>query len=275
MEYIMNILKGIVIGIANAIPGVSGGTMAVILKIYDRLVESITLNLKKLKENWLFLVTVGIGALIGILLAAKALSYLFDSYTIATQLFFMGIIVGSIPMIYKETTKIEKIKPINIIPFVVGMAAIVGLGLINSDSIAQSVETELTPVLFFKLVVFLFIAALATITPGISGALMLTVLGGYQTVLHAVNDLNIAILIPVGIGAVLGILGGARIIAFLLKRFYQGTYCAILGLVIGSLYGIFPKGISMNTQSVVGVILLIVGILIPLIPSFIKSKKVN
>ena len=97
-------LKGIAIGTANAVPGVSGGTIAVITKIYDKLLAAITPNIKKLIKNLPFLIPVGLGMLIGILAAAKVLGFLFDEFNVPTQMFFIGVVIGSIPMIYKECT---------------------------------------------------------------------------------------------------------------------------------------------------------------------------
>ena len=122
-EGALNVVKGIAVGIADAIPGVSGGTLAVILKIYDRLLPAISLNLKKLKKNIGFLMTVGIGIVLGIVIASKILSYLFEAHNVPTQMFFMGVIIGSIPGIYKECTKERKLRPADAVPFLIAAAA--------------------------------------------------------------------------------------------------------------------------------------------------------
>lgn len=273
MDYIIYILKGVVIGIANAIPGVSGGTMAVILKIYDRLVDAISLSIKKLKENWKFLLCIGIGALLGIFFTSILLSFLFNTYTVATPLFFLGIIVGSVPAIWNETVKDEKFKPINIIPLLIGVAIMLSMAFINRNNITNTIVTTITPMLFIKLIIVTFLSAIAMIIPGISGDLLMTMLGSYQTVITAVSDLNILILIPVAIGAGLGILSGSKIISLLLKKYHQGTYCAILGIVAASVFSIFPKNFAFNTEGIVGLILVILGIIIPNISTIIKKYK--
>lgn len=273
MSHIINILKGMVIGIANAIPGVSGGTMAVILKIYDRLLGAINLNLKKLKENWKFLLTIGIGMAIGVFLTAVALSKLFENYAVATNMFFVGIILGSIPMIFKEAKCGEKIKPVNWIFTVLGIGLILGIAFVNADNISNAVQTELTLPLFFFLLTVMFVAAVAMIIPGISGSFVALILGGYQTVITAVGDLNIPILIPAAIGAGLGILCGAKGISVLLEKHRQAVYMAILGLVVGSLYVIFPKNFAFNAEGIVGIFVLLVGIVLPTVMELPGKKK--
>lgn len=273
MSHIINILKGMVIGIANAIPGVSGGTMAVVLKIYDRLLGAINLNLKKLKENWKFLLTIGIGMGLGIFLTAVLLKWLFETYAVATNLFFVGIIIGSIPMILKETKSDGKIKPVNWIFAVLGLGLILGIAFVNADNISNEIQTTLTVPLFFFLLIVMFVAAVAMIIPGISGSFVALVLGGYQTVITAVGDLNIPILIPAAIGAALGILGGAKMISVLLEKHRQAVYMAILGLVAGSLYVIFPKNFSFNAEGIVGIFVLLVGIALPILMELPGKKK--
>ena len=113
MTHIINVLKGVVIGIANAIPGVSGGTMMVIMKVFDRLLGAVTLNLKKLKENFVFLLTILLGMGIGVILSAKVLSVCFEKYFVQTQFFFMGVVLGSLPMIYKIATEKKKFSAVH------------------------------------------------------------------------------------------------------------------------------------------------------------------
>lgn len=271
MEHILNVLKGMVIGIANAIPGVSGGTMAVVMKVYDRLIDAVSLNLKKLKTNWKFILTIGIGALLGVLLAAKVLSFLFETYNVPTQFFFMGLILGSLPMIWKEATSEKRFSPVNIIPFIIGAALIVGISMLAG--VKNEVYTELTPALFIYLVISLAVAAMAMIIPGISGSMVMTVLGGYSTVITAINDLNIPILIPVAIGVAIGILGGAKLISIMLKKWKQPVYFVIIGLIVGSFYTIYPRDFGFNLQGIIAVAVFLIGITIPAVMELLNKKK--
>lgn len=273
MKYIMLVLKGIAIGIANAVPGVSGGTIAVITKIYDKLLEAITPNIKKLIKNMPFLIPVGVGMLLGILAAAKLLGFLFNEYNVPTQLFFIGVIIGSIPMIYKECTAEKKLSAVCLAPFAVGILAMTAMAFLSPADTAASGSLDLAGgiILFISSV----LAAAAMIIPGISGALIMKVLGAYDTVIGAVNEFNFPILIVVAVGAVVGIFATAGVITMLLKKFRRGTYCLIGGLIIGSIPSIFPNNFSFNVQGVIGIVLLLVGIAVPFLtelPAKNRSK---
>lgn len=273
MKYIMLVLKGIAIGIANAVPGVSGGTIAVITKIYDKLLEAITPNIKKLIKNMPFLIPVGVGMLIGILAAAKLLGFLFNEYNVPTQLFFIGVIIGSIPMIYKECTAEKKLSAVCLAPFAVGILAMTAMAFLSPADTAASGSLDLVGgiILFISSV----LAAAAMIIPGISGALIMKVLGAYDTVIGAVNEFNFPILIVVAVGAVVGIFATAGVITILLKKFRRGTYCLIGGLIIGSIPSIFPSNFSFNVQGIIGIVLLLIGIAVPFLtelPAKNRSK---
>ena len=285
MEHIINVLKGVVIGVANAIPGVSGGTMMVIMKVFDRLLGAVTLNLKKLKENFVFLLTIIIGMGIGVILSAKVLNICFENFYVQTQFFFMGVVLGSLPMIYKEATKEKKLEPLHLIPFAIGLGVIIGVTVI-SMSATNSVITSLTPVTFFYLLVISVVAAAAMIMPGLSGSLVLLILGGYQTVINAVDEMNIMVLIPVGIGIILGILLCAKVITLCLKKWQRGTYAVILGLIVGSFYAIWPRetvdsvtgeitgaSFEFNSTGIIAIVIGIIGILLPLSMELIDRKK--
>ncbi len=272
MEYILLMLKGVAVGIANAIPGVSGGTIAVITKIYDRLLEALTPNIKKLIKSMPFLIPVGIGMLAGIFLAAKVLGFLFETYNVPTQLFFVGVILGSMPMIYRECTKERKLSPVNIIPFLIGAAIMISMLFIDEDNFS-GISGGLT---FTSGIIFFFssfLAAVAMIIPGISGALIMKVLGAYDAAIMAVNDFNIPVLLIFAAGAVIGIFAAAGIISALLKKFRRGTYCFISGLIIGSVPSIFPSDFRLDAQGIAGIILLAAGLAVPALSELPSKKK--
>lgn len=274
MKYIILALKGIAIGIANAIPGVSGGTIAVITKIYDELLESITPNIKKLIKNMPFLLPVGIGMVIGILLAAKVLAFLFETYNVPTQLFFLGIILGSMPMIYKEATREKKLQPINIIPFLIGAGIMIGMFFVRTDNIS-SVDSSLTLGNAVLFVLAAFLAAVAMIIPGISGALVMKILGAYDAAIMAVNDMNIPVILLFAVGAIVGIFVAAKVISMLLKKFRKETYCIIAGLIIGSVPSVFPSGFKFDAQGIVGIVLLILGLAVPTLSELPSKNKLK
>ena len=292
MEHVVNVLKGIVIGVANAIPGVSGGTMMVIMKVFDRLLGAVSFNLKKLKENFWFLLTIVIGMGIGVILSSKVLSICFEQFYVQTQFFFMGVVLGSLPMIYKEATKEKKLTPVHLIPFAIGVAVIIGVSLISSSMGANTVRTTLDVSTFIYLVIVSIIAAAAMIMPGLSGSLVLLILGGYQTAIQAVDEMNIPILIPIAIGIIIGIVACAKIITICLEKWQRGTYSVILGLIFGSFYAIFPRestsvqiidgvektvtegaNFHFNSTGIIAIIIGIIGVILPLSMELIDKKK--
>lgn len=264
-EWLMLAVKGMCIGIANAIPGVSGGTIAFILKIYDKLLDAISLNLKKLKKNLPFLIPVGIGVLLGVFLAAKVLGYLFEHHNVPTQFFFIGIIIGSMPAIIKECKSEGNLKPIHILPF---LLSAVGIILFNSLK-EGSADVGLNPV---SIILMTAVAAAAMIMPGLSGSLVLKILGGYDNAIDAVNNLDIITILWYGIGAVIGLLAAAKIISILLKKCKTGTYCAIIGLIIGSVPAIYPAEFALNAEGIIAVIVLILGAALPIGMELLGNK---
>ena len=254
---IKQIVYGAVIGVANIIPGVSGGTMAVILNVYDKLIQSIS-NLKKdFIGSMKFLIPIGIGAGIGILLFAKLIEFTLANFNVATNLVFIGLIVGSIPMIYNKVQE-EKVQIVPVLTFVVCLGIMIYMGVANPDDSAAQIITSLTVGSFIKLFAASFIAAGAMIIPGISGSFVLLLLGIYTSVLTAISNLNIMVLIPVALGCAVGILVCAKIIDKLFQHFPQETYSGILGLMVGSIFVIFPS-FTFNVELCVGVVLAIVA----------------
>ncbi|MBQ9982682.1 MAG: DUF368 domain-containing protein [Oscillospiraceae bacterium] len=276
MKNVITVIKGMALGMAFVIPGFSGGTMAVILKIYNQLLNAISLNIEKLKKNIGFLLTLGVGLLIGIFGTSVILSSLFENFPVPTKLTLVGIVLGSLPMIWKEGTSEHSFKPINIIPFLLAFGVMVIMFFLeNADASQVAIETEFSMGLAVKLFFGGIVAAFSMIIPGISGSLMLTIMGLYETAITAIKDLNIALIIPVGLGAVIGVLAGAKLISVLLSKFKQGTYAIIIGLIVGSLLTIFPSDFSFNTQGIVGIILGIVGIFIPVFFEKVLAPKTS
>ncbi len=237
METIKFIFFGIIMGVANVIPGVSGGTMALILNFYDRLMESITLDLKVVFKNLPFLIPLGVGVIIGIVGLSSVMDLLFTDYPQQTYFGFIGIVFGSLPLIYSKAKKEEEIQGKSWILFVIALVLMIALTFANGDKASGEVLfTTLTPLSFIVCVVSMAVASITMLIPGISGSLVLIIIGMYQTIyIEGVANMNIGLLIPIVIGAAIGILGGAKLIRFLMSRFYQFTYMAILGLLVGSI----------------------------------------
>ena len=268
METIKLFAIGIILGVANVIPGVSGGTMAVVFGIYNRLIDLISLNVKKIFSQWKFILPLGAGLVTGVLLFSKIITFLFNKFPIQTNWFFIGIILGSIPMIFthwlnakKQTplpnqtepteqpeqteqnaqaTKSKKI-PISSIICCANSLAIMKLMVIFK---AEKPETQVTPgfSLYNAIIMFvgLAIAAIAMIIPGISGSFIMLALGIYSTVIGAIDSFNIYLLIPGALGAIAGLLCGAKLVRILMSKIPSQTYGIIFGLILGSVFVIFP-----------------------------------
>ncbi len=266
LYYLKLVLCGMVFGVANVIPGVSGGTMLVVFGIYDQLTEAIS-GVKAIIKNIVFLIFFGIGAGAGIIAFAKLIKFLFDNYGVQTNMYFIGLILGSVPMIYRMGTESDKVKPVCIIPLILAAGAVIGLTMLqNSMGDAEQVAEQVAgfdPVMTVKLLVFAFIAAVAMIIPGLSGSFVMLLLGVYQTVISAIqiNDLNFYVIIPVAVGVILGVILGAKIVSLLMKKFRLMAYSAIMGLVIGSVYAILPADFGFNLSTGYGFVCLLFGVL--------------
>ena len=361
MQNFLGVLYGIVFGVANIIPGVSGGTMLVIFGCYDKVCGALALDFKEIKRNIKFLIFFAIGAVLGIVGFSNVISLLFEHFPTMTYMFFMGLIIGSVPLIIRNATVKERFRPVCAVPFLIALALVVGLAVLEGGSGEQAVvdiqnEGGISVVTFtnnsgqdmeswsleldridgftllsgdvdfvykggkteailgffgaelggspntivpkgdtllkagdsvvFRLmdtmgtrapeftvrysyqVTFMFIAvlvlasmlaAVAMIIPGVSGSFIMVLLGTYSTVISAVKDFNFAVLIPTAIGVIFGLVFGAKLIRFLLKKFRLMVFSAIFGLCAGSLYAILPGGFGLNFDTAFGVIAFIAG----------------
>lgn len=240
--YIGWVMKGLAMGAANIIPGVSGGTIAFITGIYERLINALkSFDLEAIKllfsGNWkefsnktdlTFLACIFLGIAIGIIGLAKVLVFAFDNYEVYTLAFFFGLIIASIIGVGKQISKFS-------------IVSILGLciGIIIAGGIAFLPPAEANPS-FVYLTICGMAAICSMILPGLSGSYILLLMGNYLLVVQAINDLNIGILAPIAVGCVLGMLVFSRILSYLFKHFKDLTISLLTGFVIGSLAIIWP-----------------------------------
>jgi len=270
-------------GIANIIPGVSGGTIAVVFGIYEELMEALSGFISDKEKRWhyiRFLVLVFSGALVSIFLFARLLAWAFDNYELITVYFFLGLIIGSIPVVVRAHPDMQ-IKSNRIIAFLGGLIIVVALAqLQGSEGVVQGATSqELLRLNWSNYLYFVFsgaVAASAMIIPGLSGSFILILLGVYRTVLDSLSQISkirtleaftpeikvqIGIIITLAIGVVGGILGFSRLMNWALKHYPALMMYFILGLIIGSLYQIYP-GFEFSLQGGAAVISLFIGLLI-------------
>jgi len=243
MEIIKLIGIGLILGVTTVTPGVSVGTIAVVLNVYDRLIGVITLNVRKIAAAWKFWLPLGIGIAAGILAFSKVITIILDKYPIPAYWFFIGIIIGCIPQVYRRVMRPGSVLPSlpSAISCLAALSVMVVTAVMNPTGEAV-VYTVLTPSLFGLLAAGGALAAIAMIIPGISGTFLLLVIGLYRTFVQAVSGLNFLLLIPVALGSALGLFAGAALVRFLLEKAPRETYGAVLGLVAGSIIVLFPGG---------------------------------
>ncbi len=269
MNYIKNVIFGMILGISNVIPGVSGGTMAVILNIYDKILFAV--SLKNIKKNLVFLSTLAIGAILGIFLFSKIMLVVYSEFQVFMSFCFMGLIIGSLPMIYKRA-RYEKIKYKNVFIFIFTFILMVALYYFIQDEFANKSLSELgglSPSIWIWLFLSAAVSGMAMILPGISGSFIMLVLGAYTITIEAISQLNLLTLLPILSGMLVGILGGIKIIKKMLRFHPQALYFAILGLILGSLFYIFP-GFPKGTSSLIASLCLMAFFAII---TYIFSKK--
>lgn len=253
LNIILDFLKGIAIGISNVIPGFSGGTMAVILKVYERFINAINNIFKHpwltIKDIW----AVIIGLICGLVIASYTIIYSLSTFPIQTVMLFVGLIIGSMPMMYDnlKANNVENKKLIGIkeiVVFIIFAALVVILPFFN---VRPSVG-EFSFITYIMVFVMGIVSASAMIIPGISGSLVLMIFGYYIIIIDNVkgaisafihfdfcgSGLSFLILLVFGLGCIIGVIAIAKIIEILLKKFPKLVYSAIIGLLFASVFSI-------------------------------------
>lgn len=251
-----NLIRGFIIGSSMMVPGVSGGTMAIILGIYDELIHAVSSFSKDVKKNGFFLLQFILASLLGILVLSGPMLKAITLWNKPMMFLFMGAIAGSIPPLYKKV-KVSRIKAINIV--VAAFGAILG----NSMSLLPEGLFSISHVFslsnFLLMVAAGVIIAIALVLPGISASYMLLMMGMYDLTLIAIKELNFFFLTPL----IIGVLGGTFLTAGILeremKRHPQFTYMLIIGFMIGSLVEIFP-GLPLGRDIIYCLLTLVAGL---------------
>ena len=258
-EKIKNLLVGLALGTANIIPGVSGGTIAMTMGIYERLIGIASNIFKDLKKNIMFLLPIGIGMVLAILLLSKVINYSLENYEFQTVFFFVGLILGGLPFLFKKVTK-KSIGVKNVMISVICFALVFSLTFLNEGSNAVNLDAVTFPLLI-KLFIVGIIAAATMVIPGISGSFVLMLIGYYKPIVETISNLtnfdllihNGVVLGTFGVGVIVGIVLISKAIEFLLKKCPTETYFGIYGIIISSIVVII-MGIS-SVPSVGGIII--------------------
>lgn len=246
MDYLKEVCKGILIGVANIIPGVSGGTLAVSMGIYDRIIHAVTHIFKETKKSIMILLPYGIGAVLGIVGLSFLIEYLFEGFPLQTSMAFIGLIAGGLPTIWKRA----RINKVGVLGPAMLLLTFVLIILITASGGAGAKNALLGGNFILSCALFAIgiIAAATMVIPGVSGSMILMMLGYYQPIIETINQFikavlafNLAdawryglLLVPFGLGVMAGVFLCAKIIEYLLSRFEAVTYYAIIGLVLSS-----------------------------------------
>lgn len=253
MNSIKEIIRGMLIGVANIIPGVSGGTMAVSMGVYDKIISAITGVRKDWKKSVLTLLPYVIGAGLGIGILSFVLQYCLTNFPLQTSGIFIGLIVGGIPVILKkmEGTKVNLLNSVIAILF---FSLVVGMAFLNGNEVSAT-DININVASIIQLLFIGIIASATMIIPGVSGSLVMMILGFYGIIISNISNFisallafdipalihSTAVLFPFGIGVLLGIGLISKLIEILFAKAKGATYSAIMGLIIGSPIAILYK----------------------------------
>lgn len=274
------ILKGVVIGVANIIPGVSGGTMAVSMGIYDKMIHAATHLISEFKKSMKVLVPIFLGAAIGIVALARIIELMFDKIPFQTNFLFIGLIVGGLPAMAKKV-KGQGIRVSYVLSFLIFFGVVVGLAALGEQEGAAA-DMSFSIFNMIKLFGVGVVASATMVVPGVSGSMMLMLIGYYNPVLSEVNrfidnlvTFNISglldgclVLVPFGIGVVVGIFAIAKVIEIIFEKFPYIAYWAIIGLIVASPFAI----LLMNSFGTINIVTILTGMIAAAIGVVISLK---
>lgn len=287
MTFIMDIIKGVFIGIANIIPGVSGGTIALSMGIYDKLIGAVSNFLKDWKKSIITLLPILVGCGIGVIGFTYAIEFLLSEHTFITCMAFIGLILGGLPILIKQlrqkmSAQGGSIGISGVLAFVILFAAAIILSFQDSgDEVLKTLIA--TPGLMIIMFFIGIIASATMVIPGVSGSLVLMVLGYYYGIVGSIKDFlealkaldipaltnGFLVLFPLGIGILIGIFLIAKLITFLFERYGVQTYCAILGLILSSPVAIFYNTGLYTQMDQLNGLMIAAGILIAIVGAVI------
>lgn len=240
-----NIFRGFLMGVCELIPGVSSGTMALLLGIYDQFLGAISRLLSKdFKKAVLFLFPLVLGMAIAIISMTSLIDYLLQNHVVPTHFFFLGMVLGVVPMILKLSNVKVEFKALHYILIALAFLLVYFLSVIQEPGSVGNAEVSVGQMLF--LFVVGMIGSATMLLPGISGSLVMLILGAYPTIIYSISEFTsfnfsvTPLLIATGLGILTGVLGASKVISYLLRNYTYLMYALIVGLLLGSVFPIFP-----------------------------------
>lgn len=269
-SFLYRVLCGFCLGISVFAPGISGSIMAIIMGIYDKLLDIVSSPFKNFKSNLKFLFPLGIGAVISLVLFVLVFSYLFETYEKAVFMLFIGLIVGNLPVVYKEARQ-SRFKWYYLIGTALAMAFALFMGILGEGTAETQVALGSTGLLYIALAGAL--AGFASLVPGMSISMILIVMGVYDHLIAAAKSLDVVTIAVVGVAFVLAMVLSSKLIKFIFSRFSGMAHFAVIGFLLGSVCAIILS-LPKNGSNVAGAIMLVIGLAISLLFVYL-GKKVN
>ncbi|PWM47016.1 MAG: DUF368 domain-containing protein [Clostridiales bacterium] len=230
--------KAYIIGSSMTVPGVSGGTMAILLGVFDKLVYALNNIVKDFKNSFLYLLKFIIGACLGIGSLAFLITWLLNTFTLPVSFFFVGAVVGGVPIIYKS---MKRLNVTNVISVLIGLGIVVGITFLPRDLLQVGEGFSMQKII--ACLITGIICAITLYLPGISTSHMLYVLGMYMATMNAVKTFDILFLLVLGIGILIGFIIITKPLAYAMEHYTEISYSVILGFVLGSPLAIFTQSI--------------------------------
>lgn len=283
-DSIFLVVKGFIMGIANIIPGVSGGTLAIILGIYERFIGAISHLFKDFKENLKFLILIFLGMGLSLITMSNVIDYSYNNFPIPTTLFFVGLVIGGIPLLYGKVKGKKEFKDVSSwIIFAITFAFVIFMVFANRIFTGLG-EVDFSSMNFGGYILVFFVGAIAAATmiiPGVSGSLVLMLLGYYYPIINLIKELthfnnivgNLTIAVAFGLGILVGIVLVAKVIEFLFKKYETKTYFGVLGFIFASVIAIpLTTFFSSDVQVTFNILHIVIGIVMAFIGGAIAYK---
>ena len=263
-----NFLKGIIVGIGGIAPGLSGSVLLVILGLYQKTINAIGTIFKDFKKNVAFLFPLFLGFGVGVIIFSKIVDFLLENYEMYTRFTFLGLVLGTIPLFYKEVKKEGFNKKYYIVMLI---SAIAGIALFSFNKDLFPVITDPN---LFQSVLLGFAVAGSSIVPGVDSAVILSTLGLYELYVGSIADFNLSRLIPAAVGLGIGVLVMSFLMNKLLSKFYTVTFSIIFGLFLSIIPNVLNSScvLGFNLSSVIAIILVIIGFIFSYFLGDIKNN---
>jgi putative membrane protein len=281
VKNILLVIKGFIMGIANIIPGVSGGTLALTLGIYEDFIGAISHFFRNIKKHVNFLLPIFVGILLSVITMSNVISTCFDQYPIPTTLFFMGLVIGGIPMLLKRVKNTKEKKQVSSYVIALITFSIVMIMAFSEQIFGSGLgNVSFSNMAVFDYVILFFVGLIAAATmviPGVSGSLVLMLLGYYLPIIGVLKELtkfenlgpNLLVAFVFGVGVLVGIVAISKVIEYLLEKFEAKTFFGVIGFILASIIAI-PVSVYHEVgtivfsvpQGILGVLFLAIGIIV-------------